>query len=605
MSTNKTGMPKFRQGRMRGPLIKGPRAKDQKGTILRLWEYMRSQKKLLLVIFSLVSGATLLNLAGPYLMGLAIDKYIYIKKLDGFGHIVLLMIVTYVGSAMLTAVMSNLNIDVAQNTVKIIRGELFGKIQMLPIKFFDTRGDGDLASRLTNDVDNISNTLTQSLTQLISSALMLLGVVVMMFILNFQLALVTVSTVPLTLLLTKFIGKYTRKFYKEQQKRLGLVNSIIEETMGGQKAVKAYGQEGKVIKHFSEANEAYKQAAVKAQILAGIMGPMMNMVNNFIYALIALIGGYFVIKDLASTGIVVAFLHYSRQFARPINQIAHLYNAIQGAIAGAERVFEILDEAPEVENMEKPIFTKHFNGEVAFHNVHFGYERETKILKDINLRARPGQTIALVGPTGAGKTTIINLLTRFYDIDEGKILIDGEPIQSYRRDVLRKSLGIVLQDTYLFSGTVMENIRYGRLTASDEEVIKAAKMANAHQFIKRLSSEYNTVLSQEGNNLSQGQRQLIAIARTILKDPDILILDEATSSVDTRTEMHIQQGLLKLMEGRTSFVIAHRLSTIRNADIILVIKDGRIIERGTHSELLQQRGFYSTLYTAQFKTKVS
>lgn len=605
MSANKTGMQKFRQGHMRGPMIKGPKAKDQKGTVLRLWKYMQSQKMLLVVIFLLVISATILNLVGPYLMGLAIDKYISLKKLDGFVNIMGLMIVTYAGSAVLTAVMYNVNIDIAQNTVKNIRGELFSKLQTLPLKFFDTRADGDLASRLTNDVENISNTLTQSLTQLISSALMLIGVIVMMFILNWRLALVTVLTVPLTLILTKYVGKYTRKFYKEQQKRLGLLNSIIEETVGGQKAVKAYGQEEKVIKLFSKASETYKQAAVKAQILAGIMGPMMNMVNNFIYALIALIGGFFVLQGVTSTGIVVAFLHYSRQFARPINQIAHLYNAIQGAIAGAERVFEILDEVPEVQDIKKPIFTEHFNGEVVFDDVNFGYEREIKILEDINLRATPGQTIALVGPTGAGKTTIINLLTRFYDIEEGTILIDGEPIQNYKRDKLRNSLGIVLQDTYLFSGTVMENIRYGRLMATDEEVIEAAKMANAHQFIKRLPHEYDTLLSQEGNNLSQGQRQLLAIARTILKDPDILILDEATSSVDTRTEMHIQQALLKLMEGRTSFVIAHRLSTIRDADKILVINDGRIIERGTHTELLNLKGFYSDLYNAQFKSKVS
>jgi ATP-binding cassette subfamily B protein len=383
------------------------------------------------------------------------------------------------------------------------------------------------------------------------------------------------------------------------------LNGHIEETISGQKVVKAYGQEEKVTEVFSERNKIYKDAAVRADILSSVMGPLMNMMNNTTYALIALIGGVMIVRGYTTVGIVVTFVNYSRQFSRPINQIASLYNTIQGAIAGAERVFEIIDYPPEIisePGAEKP---EHIEGQVSFEAVDFSYAPGSKVLKGVTFKAQEGESIALVGPTGAGKTTIINLLTRFYDIDSGHIKIDGKPIKAYDVQTLRSKIGIVLQDTYLFSDTVMENIRYGRLDATDEEVIEAAKLASAHQFIHRLPNGYETVLSSEGTNISQGQRQLIAIARTILASPDILILDEATSSVDTRTEQHIQEGLLNLMQGRTSFVIAHRLSTIRRADQILVIRDGEVFERGSHDTLLSVDGFYSELYNAQFRKKVS
>lgn len=428
---------------------------------------------------------------------------------------------------------------------------------------------------------------------------MLFGMLIMMLAICWQLALVIILMMPLTILLTNIIGKYSRVAFKKNQLELGNLNTTIEEIISAQKVVKAYGQEEKSINQFSIVNNAYKKAAIKANILGIIMGPIMNMMNNLIYIVIVMAGGLLVIKGYTSTGIIVVFISYARQIAGPINQLAGLYNNIQSAIAGGERVFEILDEVPEIQDVDKSIETSHLDGDVVFNNVTFGYNRQAKVLKNINISARKGESIALVGPTGAGKTTIINLLTRFYDIDDGDILIDGQPIKMYKKANLRRNVGIVLQDIYLFSGTVMDNIRYGRLTATDEEVIKAAKLANAHHFIKRLPDGYNTYLSQEGNNFSQGQRQILAIARTILADPDILILDEATSSVDTRTEIHIQEALTKLMHNRTSFIIAHRLSTIKNADKILVIKDGRIIESGKHNKLLSQKGFYYKLYNTE------
>lgn len=405
-------------------------------------------------------------------------------------------------------------------------------------------------------------------------------------------------------MMTKYISKHTRQGYRDQQARLGDLNSIIEETISGQRAVQAYVREDTVIEEFSEMNQKLRKASIYAQVFSGAMGPLNNLIMNTGYTIVAAVGGILAINGLASVGTIGSFVTYSRRLGMPLNQIAQIFNMIQSAIAGAERVFQVMDEKPELLDLEKALPLEDVKGKVVFDNVDFGYEKDVPVLKKISINAEPGQTIALVGPTGAGKSTIINLLSRFYDIDSGEIYIDGHELRKYKKLDIRRQLGVVLQDTFLFADTVMENIRYGRLDATDEEIIEAAKLANAHQFIHRLPDGYETVLSERGSNFSQGQRQLLAIARAVLADPGILILDEATSSVDTRTEVHIQQALLRLMEGKTSFVIAHRLSTIRNADKILVINDGEIIETGTHDELIAQEGFYFNLYTSQFKGKM-
>ncbi len=584
---------------------KAQSAKESKDTIKRLLTYMNDHYGKLAIIFTSVVMASLLGVAGPYFMGRAIDDYLTIKNLDGFVNMILLMFGVNVLGALFSWLMSYLTVQIAQDSVKRIRTDLFKRLQQLSLKFFDTNSDGDLTSRLTNDVDNISSTLNQSLTQLMSSVITIVAVVIMMFALSWQLSFVSFVMIPLIILLTKQIAKYTRKFFKDKMEGLGALNGHIEESISGQKVVKAYGQEQKSIQIFKENNKFYRDAAIKAEVLSSVMGPLMNMMNNMTYALIALFGGIMIIRGHTTVGVVVTFVNYSRQFARPINQIASLYNTIQGAIAGAERVFEIIDEEPEITTHSQAKGIESIEGTVDFEAVDFSYVKEQKILKNVSFSAQKGDLVALVGPTGAGKTTIINLLTRFYDIDSGNIQIDKTPIKDFKVEELRSKIGIVLQDTYLFADSVMENIRYGRLEATDQEVIEAAKLANAHQFIHRLPEGYETILSGEGMNISQGQRQLLAIARTILASPDILILDEATSSVDTRTEKHIQDGLLNLMEGRTSFVIAHRLSTIQQADQILVIKDGEIYERGDHTELIESGGFYSDLYHSQFRSKAS
>jgi ATP-binding cassette subfamily B protein len=490
----------------------------------------------------------------------------------------------------------------AQQAIRDIRRDLFERLQTLSLRFFDQRPHGDLMSRLSNDVDNINNVLNESVTQLIASVLSLAGATVVMLAINPRLAAVTIVTIPLmTLFVSRTIVGRTRTGFREQQANLGKLNGLIEETITGQRVVKAYGQEERVIAEFEVANEELRQAATRAQIFAGFMGPLSNVTNHLGLAILVVVGAWMALRGWVTVGTIATFINYSRQFGRPINEIANLYNTIQAAIAGAERVFQIIDEMPEVVDAPDAVSLTELKGEVLFEAVTFGYDKDVPVLKNIHLHAQPGQIVALVGPTGAGKTTIVNLLTRFYDIDAGRILIDGRSIRQIKKHDLRRRLGIVLQDTFLFAGTLLENIRYGRLDATDEEVMTAARLAHADQFIHRLPQGYQTSLSERGSNLSQGQRQLLAIARAILANPTILILDEATSSVDTRTEKHIQEAMLNLMQGRTSFVIAHRLSTIRDADQILVINHGEVIERGTHEELLAQSGFYHQLYTSQFR----
>jgi ATP-binding cassette, subfamily B, multidrug efflux pump len=584
------------------PMGKVERARDRRGTVRRLWGYLRRQRAALIATISMVTLTTGLTLLGPYLLGLAIDRYILTGDLPGLARISLVMLGVFVATSVLTWLQSYVMAGAAQRTVRDIRADLFGRLQGLPLRYFDRRAHGEMMSRLTNDVENINLVLNDSVTQVVSGVLTTVGVTVIMFWLNPGLAAISLVTlITLTFGLNRYVAPRTREGFRAQQAALGTLNSMIEETITGQRVVKAYHREPVVIGEFAVANHAVRQAATRAQIFAGFIGPMMNFVGNLSLAIVAGAGGWMALRGLVTVGTIASFINYTRQFGRPLNELASLYNAIQGAIAGAERVFEVIDEAAEVDAPDRDEASREIVGEVVFENVTFGYEPNVPVLNAINLHATPGQIVALVGPTGAGKTTIVNLLTRFYEIDSGTITIDGVDLRRIKKEDLRRQLGIVLQDTFLFAGTVMDNIRYGRLDATDEEVIAAARLANADQFIHRLPQGYATLLSERAGNLSQGQRQLLSIARAILANPRILILDEATSSVDTRTEQHIQEAMLRLMAGRTSFVIAHRLSTIREADQILVIDRGEIVECGTHDELVANQGFYQRLYASQFR----
>lgn len=578
------------------------RPKQLGPTLKRLWRYIGRQRGGLVTVFILTALSTGFALIGPYLLGRAIDQYIMPRNYDGLVWLCLTLLGVYVLSAIMSWIQAYVMAGVSQRTVRELRRDMFEHLQKLPLRFFDSRTHGELMSRTTNDIENVSNSLNQSVTQLINSLLTIVGALSLMLSLSVWLTIVSMLTIPLTMVVTAAIAKRTRKHFSAQQKHLGELNGYIEETVTGQKVVKSFNREQEALKQFQTHNESLRKVGIKAQILSGMMGPVNNVINNASFALIAAIGGWMAIGGYTTIGIVVSFLNYSRQFTRPINDLANQFNMIQSAIAGAERVFEVLDSSTEYENDRTALAAgSPIRGEVRFEDVTFSYKEGVPVLKDVTLTAKPGDTIALVGPTGAGKTTIVNLLTRFYDIDKGSITVDGRNIRELDKSNLREQLGIVLQDAYLFSDTIRENIRYGRLDVTDEQIEAAAKLANADTFIRKLPGGYDTMLTAEGSNLSQGQRQLITIARAILADPAILILDEATSSVDTRTEMHIQEAMKSLMQGRTSFVIAHRLSTIREADQILVINGGEIIERGTHQELLERRGFYYELYTSQFK----
>lgn len=574
--------------------------KNTRGTLRRLWQYLRRQRAVLLAISALVVLTTVLDMVGPYLMGQAVDRFIAKGDLRGLGGMVLLYIAVYLVMAAAVWAQTYIMASMAQHVVRDLRNDLFAKLQTLPLRYLDQHPHGDVMSRLTNDVENVSNVLSTSGTQLIASVLGLVGVVVAMVSLNMRMTIAAMATLPLTILVTRTLTRRTRQGFRETQKNLGKLNGMIEETVTGQRVVKAFVREEVVVAEFDVTNRELRRAATRASIYGGFMGPVMNLINNLGLAIVAATGGWLALGGLATVGTIVSFISYAQRFSRPVNQLAMLFNAVQSALAGAERIFELLDEAPETLDAPDALPLGRVRGEVVFEDVCFGYNPDEPVLRHVSLHAKPGQMVALVGPTGAGKTTIVNLLTRFYEVDSGRILIDGQDIRTIKKDDLRRRLGLVLQDNFLFADTVMANIRYGRLDASDEEVIQAAKLANADHFIRRLPHGYRTVLTERGSNLSQGQRQLLAIARAILADPDILILDEATSNVDTRTEKHLQEALRRLAQGRTSFVIAHRLSTIREADQVLVIKDGQIIERGRHAELLAQRGFYHHLYTSQF-----
>ncbi|MDC7736822.1 ABC transporter ATP-binding protein [Bacillus sp. FF-1] len=577
------------------------KAKNTKGTVMRVWNYMGYQKAALTFVIFLVFATTLLGLLGPYLMGVIIDQYIVPKDLNGTARMCMLLIAIYGITVFLTWLQTFVMVNVALKTIQKIRQDIFEKIQTLSLRFFDVRSQGDLMSRVTNDIDNLNQALTQSVVQIISSALTFIGVTIAMFALDWILAIVTLITVPIMFFVTKKLVAYSGKNFAKRQKDLGELNGFIEEAITGADVTTLYGKEKETVQNFNKINEQLRVSATKADTFSAFIFPSMNFINNLGMGLVIGTGSVMALNGMTTVGVIAAFINYSRQFSRPLSQFATLMNTIQAAVAGGERVFEIMDEVPEIKNKKDAFVVQNLQGHVALENVSFGYEENKTILKEVSLKARPGETIALVGPTGSGKTTIINLLTRFYDIQQGQIHIDGKNIKEYDMNSLRSKIGVVLQDTYLFAGTIMDNIRYGRLDASDEEVINAAKAASAHSFIKHLPNQYETKIASEGSNLSQGQKQLLAIARAILADADILILDEATSNIDTRTELQIQEGLNNLMRGRTSFVIAHRLKTIEKADQILVIKDGSILGKGNHESLMEDRGFYFDLYTSQFK----
>ena len=570
-------------------------------TFLRLMSYLACDKTLLSVIGFLIILSVVSGLLGSYMIRPIINDYIIPGDYSGLIKVLVLLAAIYLVGVVATYIQYRLLNKIGQRTVTRMRTDLFRKMERLPIKYFDTHQHGDLMSRYTNDIDQVSNALTDSLSDMLSSALMLIGIFCLMIYISPILTLATLITVPLMFLSAKGIVSRSRKYFKAQQEVLGETNGYAEEMISGQKVVKVFGYEKKVEEDFDELNQRLRDKSQKAQFYSGMMMPLMQNLNTLNYVIITIVGALLAIFRGFDVGGLAAFLQYSRQFGRPINELASLYNSIQAAIAGAERIFQIIDEEPELQDEVDALDLTDVKGDVKMTNVYFGYKPEKLILKGISLHAKPGVKIALVGETGAGKTTILNMLPRFFDIKSGEITIDGYPIQKIKRESLRKAMAIVLQDTHLFTGTVCENIRFGRLDATDQEVMQAAKLTAAHSFIKRLPQGYNTLLENDGANLSQGQRQLLNIARAAVADPPILLLDEATSNIDTRSELLIQKGLDQLMEGRTSLIIAHRLSTVRNADKILVLDQGQIIEQGSHQELIDQKGKYYSLYQEQFE----
>jgi ATP-binding cassette, subfamily B, multidrug efflux pump len=578
------------------------KARNARYALARLLPYLRPFRAALGLVVFFVILYTLLGLAGPYLMGLAIDRFIATKQVAGLAAIALWMLATYVFNNLFQAVAGWLMSDISQRALKQLRMNLFNHLQSLPLSFFDRNTAGELMSRLTNDIDAINQAVSQNVTALLASVLSLVGILVAMVVLNLWLALATVLVVPIMLWFTEFVARYTRSGFRSLQKELGGLNGVMEEAISGQKVVKAFRRNESVIADFRRHNQAVYQAGISANSYALLLMPLTSVLGNFFVIVLAGLGGWLALQNLVSVGIIATFISYGQNFIQPLRQLANMYNGIQAALAGAERIFEVLDVPSEVDAAPEALPLPARRGHrVRFEQVQFGYSPDTLIIKNMTLEAQAGKTIALVGPTGAGKTTIINLLTRFYEISGGQVSIDGIDICDLKKADLRRQLGLVLQDTFLFSDTVLENIRYGRLEATDEECRHAAKLADADHFIRLLPQGYHTQLSERASNLSQGQRQMLAITRAILADPGILILDEATSSVDTRTEVRIQKALLRLMEGRTSFVIAHRLSTIREADQVVVINHGEIVEQGTHQALLDRRGFYHHLYISQFK----
>jgi len=588
------------------------KAKDFKGTLKRLIRYLKPYRTRLLMVFIAAILSTIFTIVAPKILGKATTKIfegisLKLAGVPGAGidfdyifKIIIVLIVLYVFSSLFSFIQQFIMASVAQKTVYTLREEAEAKISRLPLKYFDGTTTGETLSRVVNDVDNISTTLQQSLTQLITSIVTIIGVIIMMLTISPVMTLILLCTLPLSGIIAVLVAKKSQGFFGGQQKSLGDLSGHVEEMYNGHEVVKAFGHEAKAKEEFREINEKLYESSWKAQFISGVIMPLMNFVNNVGYVLISVVGGIFVTKAYITVGDIQAFIQYARQFSQPITQTANIANIIQSTIASAERVFELLDEDEEVPEVENPRVIEYPKGHVSFEHVDFGYRANHLLIKDMNIEVKPGQTIAIVGPTGAGKTTLINLLMRFYEINGGCIKIDGVDITQMTRSDLHSMFGMVLQDTWLFNGTIQDNIGYGREGATKEEIIQAAKAAHADHFIRTLPKGYETELNEEGTNISQGQKQLLTIARAILANPSILILDEATSSVDTRTEVFIQRAMETLMEGRTSFVIAHRLSTIKDADLILVMNKGTVIEQGSHEQLLEKGGFYADLYNSQF-----
>ena len=580
------------------------KAKDPRQALTRLLRYLKPHGPSLGLVTGYVLLYSLLGLGGPWLMGIAIDRYIGGKDPVGLFATAGLMLALYLLSNLFQVIANWIMARVSQASLKALRRDLFAHLQTLSMNFFDTHAAGGLMSRLTNDIDAINQAVSQNVTSLLTSVVTMAGILVAMFLLNHWLALASLIVLPIMFSFTRFVASYTRKGFRNLQKNLGELNGIAEEAISGQKVIKAFRRNASVIEAFRVRNQAVFEAGVYANSYALLLMPLTAVLGSFFVIVLASLGGWLALEGLVSVGTIATFINYGQNFTSPLRQLANLYNSVQAALAGAERVFEIIDTRPEFGDVSDapPVFA--IRGDVTLSNVAFSYTPGIPIIRNFSLDVAAGQTIAFVGPTGAGKTTIINLLTRFYEIQGGSIAIDGIDIRDMKKAELRRSLGLVLQDTFLFADTVLENIRYGRLDATEAECIVAARMAEADHFIRQLPQGYQTNLSERAGNLSQGQRQLLSITRAILADPAILILDEATSSVDTRTELRIQKALLGLMKGRTSFVIAHRLSTIRDADKVVVIDNGQIIEQGSHQELLDRRGFYHHLYLSQFKGNV-
>lgn len=624
MSNENKQVPKVESGRRSGmgggPM--GPmgkpveKAKDFKGTLKRLVGYLAPQKVRFIIVGILAVVSTVFSIFGPKLLGKATTKiaegvmaqYATITLFDFnyIGKILIFMIILYAISSLCSYAMAYIMSSVSQKTVYTMRNEVKEKLDRLPLKYFDGRTHGEILSRVTNDMDNIATTLQQSLTQLITSIVTIVGILIMMISISPVMTLIALVTLPASAVITVIIAKYSQKYFAKQQKSLGELNGHVEEMFTGHKIVRVYGHEKESIKEFKKINEELYKAGWKAQFVSGIIMPALNFVSNMGYVFICIIGGLLVAKKAIDLGDIQAFIQYMRQFTQPIVQTANIANVVQGTIASAERVFEVLDEKEQSTDAPDSVVINRENikGEVNFEQVCFRYKEDTTLIEDMNIHVKPGQMVAIVGPTGAGKTTMVNLLLRFYELNSGRITIDGIDITNIARGELRSLFGMVLQDTWLYKGTIMENIGYSLENIEPDKIKEAAKAAHADHFIRSLPLGYETILNEEASNISQGQKQLITIARALLADPPIMILDEATSSVDTRTETLIQGAMNKLMEGRTSFVIAHRLSTIKNADLILVMKNGSVIEQGTHNELMMKKGFYEDLYNSQFTRNI-
>ncbi|MBP3463296.1 MAG: ABC transporter ATP-binding protein [Clostridia bacterium] len=594
-----------------GKMGAGEKAKDAKGTLAKLFKmYLKQYKWKLIIVFIFAVASTIFTIVGPKILGKATTE-IYngiVKKISGIGgidfnyilHIILILVGLYVISALCSLVQGLIMTDISQKLTYKMRDDLSKKIHKLPMNFFDKKNKGEVLSILTNDIDTFGQSFNQSITEIITAICTIIGILVMMFSINVTMTFISLLILPISaFLLKKIVGK-SQKYFKAQQDILGNVNGQVEEVYGGQLIVKAFNKEDDVLEEFKKNNEKLFSAGWKSQFMGGFMHPVMNFISNLGYVAVAIVGGYFTIQGKIQVGDIQSFIQYNKQFTQPIGQVAQVMTQIQTMIAAVERVLDFLEEKEEKDSEKNPVDVKTLKGNIEFNHVKFGYNPDKIVIKDFNAKVKDGQKIAIVGPTGAGKTTLVKLLMRFYDLNSGNITIDGYDIKDFKKGDLRQHFGMVLQDTWLFGGTIKDNIKYSRPDATDDEVIEAAKAANIHHFIKTLPGGYDNLLNEETNNISAGQKQLLTIARVILADPEILILDEATSSIDTRTEIQIQAAMDNLMKGRTSFIIAHRLSTIKNADMILVINDGDIVEQGKHEELLAKGGFYATLYNSQF-----